>query len=86
MQKKLGQALQTTGGLLTLLLAGASDMGHISAVTLALGLLAAALLVCAGQLVIRHRIIRLRMRDGLLHAIHPRRNMTASCCTSPSRI
>lgn len=78
MQKKLGHALQTMGGLLTLLLAGASDMGHISAGVLALGLLAAALLVCAGQRVLRHRRTRHPMRLPLRSALPrtaPRRRM-----------
>lgn len=78
MQKKLGHALQTTGGLLTLLLAGASDMGHISAGVLALGLLAAALLVCVGQRVLRRRCTRHPMRLPMRSALPrtaPRRRM-----------
>ncbi|HIY53466.1 MAG TPA: hypothetical protein H9832_05875 [Candidatus Agathobaculum merdavium] len=45
MKNTLGKLLGLCGGLLPLLLAGASDMGHISALTLALGLLGAAALL-----------------------------------------
>lgn len=45
MKNTLGKLFGLCGGLLPLLLAGASDMGHISAPTLALGLLGAAALL-----------------------------------------
>ncbi len=45
MKNTLGKLFGLCGGLLPLLLAGASDMGHISALTLALGLLGAAALL-----------------------------------------
>lgn len=45
MKNTLGKLLGLCGGLLPLLLAGASDMGYISALTLALGLLGAAALL-----------------------------------------
>lgn len=87
MQKKLGLSLQATSGLLTLMLAGASDMGHISAGVLALGLLAAALLVCAGQLVIHYRSARQMVRLPMRTARQDKNAAAACrCSTFPGRI
>ena len=49
MRNKLGQVLQILSGLLTMLLAGASDMGQIGAYGLVAGLIGAMLLFLIGR-------------------------------------
>lgn len=53
MKRLLGMMLGMTGGLLSLLLAGVSDMGQITVSSLALGLLGAAVLVGASYALTR---------------------------------
>lgn len=53
MKRLLGVMLGMTGGLLSLLLAGVSDMGQITVSSLALGLLGAAVLVGASYALTR---------------------------------
>ncbi|WP_346705468.1 hypothetical protein [uncultured Agathobaculum sp.] len=55
MRNKLGRTLQVLSGLLTMLLAGASDMGQIGAYGLTAGLLGASLLFFAGRGLLRQR-------------------------------
>lgn len=53
MRNKLGRVLQVLSGLLTMLLAGASDMGQIGTYGLTAGLLGAMLLFFVGRELLR---------------------------------
>lgn len=56
MRNQLGRVLQVLSGLLTMLLAGASDMGQIGAYGLTAGLLGAMLLFFVGRGLLRQRL------------------------------